>query len=128
MPKQERRSSSDSQNRSSSPVTTCIFDIFFDIPHPSASALCERAKIIEPPGRVHPDISELYDPSNISRIPKFAFPDYEESTDYVGALLSIFVCICCKDVTFELHLQYSITHFLTLSLFSFYIPSYIFEY
>lgn len=67
--------------------TTCVFDLFFDIPHPAATALCERAKIIEPPGRVHPDIVELYDPSNISRIPKFAFPDFDENTDAEGACL-----------------------------------------
>ena len=61
--------------------TTCIYDLFFDVPHPSASPTCERAKIIEPPGRTHPVISELYDPSNISRIAMFAFPDYDEHLD-----------------------------------------------
>jgi len=61
---------------------TCIFDLLFDIPHPAASPLCERAKIIEPPGNIHPDVMEIYDPQNISRIPKFAFPDYDEEADY----------------------------------------------
>ena len=68
---------------SSHEYTTCVFDLFFDIPHPAASpASCERAKIIEPPGRIHPDIIELYHPDNISKIPKFAFPDFDEKKDY----------------------------------------------
>mmetsp|Transcript_11612 Transcript_11612/g.17596 ORF Transcript_11612/g.17596 Transcript_11612/m.17596 type:complete len:1079 (+) Transcript_11612:370-3606(+) len=84
-PNRRRRSHRDapasSSSSTSTDVTTCVFDIFFDIPHPAASPTCERAKIIEPPGRIHPGISELYDPSNVSRIPKFAFPDYDEQTD-----------------------------------------------
>ena len=82
-----------SQSSSSDDATTCIFDLFIDLPHPSASPTCQRAKIIEPPGRVHPDISELYDPSNMSRIPKFAFPDYDESIDsgmYETIIFTIF--------------------------------------
>lgn len=84
MSQENNTSGGESQLPPSSEITTCIFDLFFDIPHPCASALCERAKIIEPPGSVYPDIAELYDPSNISRIPKFAFPDYDEPSDSVG--------------------------------------------
>ncbi len=76
-------------SNSSHESTTCAFDLFFDIPHPAASpASCERAKVIEPPGRIHPDVSELYHPNNISKIPRFAFPDFDEQKDYGKLVLN----------------------------------------
>lgn len=60
---------------------TYVFDFFVDLPHPAASFKNERAKIIQPPGELHPGIAELLDPSKLSRIAIFAFPDYEIEKD-----------------------------------------------
>ncbi len=60
---------------------TYVFDFFVDLPHPAASFKNERAKIIQPPGELHPGIVELLDPSKLSRIAIFAFPDYEIDKD-----------------------------------------------
>jgi hypothetical protein len=62
--------------------TTCVFDLFIDIPHPAASLINERAQIIEPPGNSpHPEVLELFDSSSISRIAMFSFPDYDAEKD-----------------------------------------------
>ncbi len=87
MPLETRRRSR-SASYSCCESSTCVFDLFFDIPHPAASsASCERAKIIEPPGKIHPDVCELYHPSKISKIPKFAFPDFDEN-NYNGKFIT----------------------------------------
>jgi len=61
--------------------TACVFDFFIDLPHPAASSKNERAKIIDPPGECHPGVVELFDPSKLSRIAMFAFPDYDAEHD-----------------------------------------------
>ena len=62
--------------RSFPEMTICIFDVFFDMPHPEASASCERAKVIDPPWNPRViDASDLYEPMNIARIARYAFPD-----------------------------------------------------
>jgi hypothetical protein len=64
--------------------TTCVFDLFIDIPHPAASLQNERAHIIEPPGQCHPGVLELFDSASISRIAMFSFPDYDAEKDNGG--------------------------------------------
>jgi hypothetical protein len=58
-----------------------LFDLFFDLPHPNASAGAERARIIEPPDtntRRSEVFAELYEAGNISRIARFAFPEHDD--------------------------------------------------
>jgi len=60
---------------------TCVFDLFLDLPHPAASAR-DRAKIINPPATdTSFSCSEMCNPDNLTRLAKFAFPDYDESDD-----------------------------------------------
>ena len=56
-----------------------VFDLFFDVPHPAASKDSEPARMIEPPD-VHSQVilSELYEPSAISRLARFAFPEHDD--------------------------------------------------
>lgn len=56
-----------------------VFDLFFDVPHPAASKESEPARMIEPPD-VHNQVilSELYEPSAISRLARFAFPEHDD--------------------------------------------------
>jgi hypothetical protein len=57
----------------------CIFDIFFDLPHPGASKDSERARMIEPPNdSVQSIVAELYEASAISRLARFAFPEHDD--------------------------------------------------
>ena len=57
----------------------CVFDLFLDIPHPNASQVCQPAQIVEPPDLTHHAlISEMYGPDSISRIARFAYPDYDD--------------------------------------------------
>ena len=61
-------------------LPTCIFDLFFDLPHPAAS-VTDRAKIIDPPVTISPLLMrEMYDADNITRLSRFAFPEYDESS------------------------------------------------
>eukprot|EP00569_Conticribra_weissflogii_P015809 CAMPEP_0171411470 /NCGR_PEP_ID=MMETSP0880-20121228/30157_1 /TAXON_ID=67004 /ORGANISM="Thalassiosira weissflogii, Strain CCMP1336" /LENGTH=1269 /DNA_ID=CAMNT_0011928559 /DNA_START=137 /DNA_END=3946 /DNA_ORIENTATION=+ len=74
----------------------CIYDIFFDIPHPSVVASAVeatrnvvgmntdrqdiRARIIDAPVIVCPlVVEELYNPDNITRKSRFAFPEFDEN-------------------------------------------------
>lgn len=75
----------------------CIYDIFFDIPHPSVVASAVeatrnnvvginsdrqdvRARIIDAPVIVCPlVVEELYNTDNITRISRFAFPEFDEN-------------------------------------------------
>lgn len=58
----------------------CIYDLFLDLPHPSAAAIGERTLIIDPPVSVSPIIAtEIYNPDTIARISKFVFPEYEDN-------------------------------------------------
>jgi hypothetical protein len=60
----------------------CVYDLFLDLPHPSASANGERTLIIDPPVTVCPVLSqEMYNPENIARLSKFTFPEHDEMTD-----------------------------------------------
>ena len=60
---------------------SCIFDIFFDIPHPASSPLNERARLIEPPESTNPEVAaEMHEPKNIAKIARFAFPDHDDQT------------------------------------------------
>ena len=87
-------SSSPSSSSSSSPRTRpasqyhghpmrttvpCIFDLFFDLPHPGASRDAARARMVAPPGVSNPAIAaELHDPSALSRLARFAFPEHDD--------------------------------------------------
>ena len=59
-----------------------LYDLFFDLPHPAASPSCEQARIFGPPpslvNAVGSVIQELYDPSNVARVARFAFPDHDD--------------------------------------------------
>jgi len=72
-----------------------LYDLFFDLPHPAASPGCPRARVIDSPSvlsatGVHDAsaeatdaaaravMDELFDPSNISRIARFAFPEHDD--------------------------------------------------
>lgn len=62
-------------------LPTCIFDLFLDLPHPAASTT-DRAKIVDPPVTIMQSLaSEMYNPENIARMSKFAFPEYDASSD-----------------------------------------------
>ncbi len=53
----------------------CVYDLFFDLPHPTAT---EKTRIIDPPVRLSPILSEeMYKPDSISRLARFAFPEYD---------------------------------------------------
>mmetsp|Transcript_16402 Transcript_16402/g.25381 ORF Transcript_16402/g.25381 Transcript_16402/m.25381 type:complete len:1158 (+) Transcript_16402:152-3625(+) len=57
----------------------CVYDLFFDLPHPTATT--EKTRIIDPPVTLSPILSEeMYKPDNISRLTQFAFPEYDEVT------------------------------------------------
>lgn len=57
----------------------CVYDLFLDLPHPSASANGERTLIIDPPVTVCPLLAqEIYNPEIIARLTKFAFPEHDE--------------------------------------------------
>ena len=56
----------------------CIYDLFFDVPHPSA--ISDKARVIDAPVTLSTTLSEdMCKPDNISRISRFAFPEYEVS-------------------------------------------------
>ena len=60
-----------------------IFEIFFDLPHPANSSDPVPARIIEPRPSEHRilqrrDVSELFEPNNISKITRFAFPGHDD--------------------------------------------------
>lgn len=72
-----------------------LYDLFFDLPHPAASPGCPRARVIDSPSAMsatgvpnaHAEatdaaaravMDELFDPSNISRIARFAFPEHDD--------------------------------------------------
>lgn len=57
----------------------CIFEMFFDLPHPGASSDSEKARMIEPPQVTETGVlAELYDAAAISRIARFAFPEHDD--------------------------------------------------
>ena len=57
----------------------CLFDLFFDLPHPGASKDSDRARMIEPPEVFNPQIlSEMYEATAISRLARFAFPEHDD--------------------------------------------------
>jgi hypothetical protein len=68
----------------------CVFDLFFDIPHPAASPSKERAEIVAPPipEKLRPEIASLYEPRSILLIERFAFPDYDSETGEYFALFT----------------------------------------
>ncbi len=93
----------------------CIYDIFFDIPHPSviASAVDAtrnvvglnndrqdvRARIIDAPVVVCPlVVEELYNPDNITRISRFAFPEFDENQSSEYALCEVEKGISLKSI------------------------------
>lgn len=56
---------------------SCVFDLFFDLPHPAAFST-DKALVIDPPVTLSQLLSEeMYSPDNISRISRFAFPEYD---------------------------------------------------
>lgn len=59
------------------------YEIFFDLPHPSASSNEIGHRIIQPVDSDHRqrnflDTSELFEPDNISKITRFAFPEHDD--------------------------------------------------
>jgi len=59
--------------------SACVFELFIDIPHPASSSINDRAKVFDPPEHVNSDIAaEIYEPKNIARIARFAFPDHDD--------------------------------------------------
>ncbi|KAL7548414.1 hypothetical protein ACHAWF_011705 [Thalassiosira exigua] len=59
-------------------LPTCIFDLFFDLPHPAASTT-DRAKIVEPPVTVSPPLArEMCNPDNVARLSRLAFPEHDD--------------------------------------------------
>jgi hypothetical protein len=58
-----------------------LFDLFFDVPHPGASKESDRARMVEPPEASESSarfLSELYEPSAVSRLARFAFPFHDD--------------------------------------------------
>lgn len=56
-----------------------VFDVFFDLPHPAASDNADRARMIEPPEVTNPEIlAEVYEPSAIAKLARFAFPEHDD--------------------------------------------------
>jgi hypothetical protein len=59
--------------------TPAVFDVFFDLPHPAASKESEPARMIEPPEVYNAAIlSEMYEPTSISKLARFAFPEHDD--------------------------------------------------
>jgi hypothetical protein len=59
-------------------LPVCVYDLFFDLPHPTAM---DKTRVIDPPVTLSPILSEeMYNPDNISRISRFAFPEYDAVT------------------------------------------------
>jgi hypothetical protein len=56
-----------------------LYDLFLNLPHPSAAASCPPAYISGSPGN-NPEIEKELSAS-ISRISQFAFPEYDDSVD-----------------------------------------------
>ena len=62
-----------------STLPTCAYDLYLDLPHPAATAR-DRARIVDPPVTVSQSLyDEMYDPDNVLRLSKFAFPEYDEA-------------------------------------------------
>ncbi len=81
---------SNSNGNNNKQLPTCIFDLYLDLPHPAASTT-DRAKIIDPPVTISPQLTtEMYNPENISRLSRLAFPEYDElSSDATSELASL---------------------------------------
>ncbi len=72
-PQEPFSSSSDGSKIDRPPV--CVYDLFFDLPHPTAN---EKSRVIDPPATLSPMLSEeMCNPDNISRLTRFAFPEYD---------------------------------------------------
>ena len=84
-PHSNNTSSSSSNNKQ---LPTCIFDLFLDLPHPAASTT-DRAQLIDPPITISSQLqTEMYNPENISRLTKLAFPEYDTTVDNNGGVES----------------------------------------
>ena len=72
-PQEPFSSSSDGSKLDRPPI--CVYDLFFDLPHPTAT---EKSRIIDPPVTLSPMLSEeMCRPDNMSRLTRFAFPEYD---------------------------------------------------
>jgi hypothetical protein len=58
-----------------------IYDLFVDIPHPSASSSCAPATVIPSPGAPIAAHAELNNLESLGRIARFAFPEFDDRTD-----------------------------------------------
>ena len=60
----------------------CVYDLFFNLPHPAAPAeVSDRAQIIDPPVILCPLLNEeMCNPDNVTRLSRFAFPEHDESS------------------------------------------------
>lgn len=71
-----------SSDRKNARLPFCVYDLYLDLPHPSATANGERTQIIDPPVTVCPILAqEMYNPENIARLSKFAFPEHDELSE-----------------------------------------------
>jgi len=60
-------------------LPTCAYDLYLDLPHPAATTR-DRARIVDPPVTISQSLyDEMYDPDNVLRLSRFAFPGYDES-------------------------------------------------
>lgn len=75
---QEPFSSSGGDNSKLDRPPVCVYDLFFDVPHPTAM---DKTRVIDPPVTLSPILAEeMCNPDNISRISRFAFPEYDAVT------------------------------------------------
>ena len=80
-PPPHSNNSSNSNNNNNKQLPTCIFDLFLDLPHPAATTT-DRAQLIDPPITISSQLqTEMYNPENISRLSKLAFPEYDTNLD-----------------------------------------------
>ena len=76
-PQEPPLSTSSSSDNNNKQLPTCIFDLFLDLPHPAASTT-DRAQLIDPPITISSRLqTEMYNPDNITRLSKLAFPEYD---------------------------------------------------
>jgi len=83
-----------------------VFDLWFDLPHPGASKDADRARMVEPPEVSNPGVlAELYDPSAVSRLARFAFPEHDDKKHGRFLIANVFSRCQVKSRVFVLSLS-----------------------
>jgi hypothetical protein len=83
-----------------------VFDLWFDLPHPGASKDADRARMVEPPEVSNPGVlAELYDPSAVSRLARFAFPEHDDQKHGRFLIANVFSRCQVKSRVFVLSLS-----------------------